>query len=153
VHEARADGKSRLARLVSLVQLGDWVSLYLAALAGVDPTPIVKIDALKAFGAEVILCHVLERPDFLSGLPPVAEAYFPPNLAELQEKHARVQCEQVLAAAGPDDQGNQGRWIPKTALDQYGWTLGKWFGLATTDKGTVFPNISNFTTQELGFLP
>src|SRR5258708_39109317 len=54
----------------------------------------------QAFGAEVILCHVLERPDFLSGLPPVAEAYFPPNLAELQEKHARVQCEQVLAAAG-----------------------------------------------------
>jgi glucose/mannose-6-phosphate isomerase len=47
VHEARGDGKSRLAKLVSLVQLGDWMSLYLAALAGVDPTPIVKIDALK----------------------------------------------------------------------------------------------------------
>ena len=47
VHEVLAEGKSRLARLVSLVQLGDWVSLYLAALAGVDPTPIVKIDALK----------------------------------------------------------------------------------------------------------
>jgi nucleotide-binding universal stress UspA family protein len=53
----------------------------------------------KAFGAEVILCHVLEKPDFLAGLPPVAEGYFPPNLAEIQEKHARVQCEQVLAAA------------------------------------------------------
>jgi len=58
----------------------------------------------------------------------------------------------TLTPAGPDDQGSQGRWIPKTALDQYGWTLAKWFGLATTDKGTVFPNISNFTTQELGFL-
>ena len=58
----------------------------------------------------------------------------------------------TLTPAGPDDQGNQGRWIPKTALDQYGWTIAKWFGLATTDKGTVFPNISNFTTQELGFL-
>ena len=57
-----------------------------------------------------------------------------------------------LTPAGPDDQGSQGRWIPKTALDQYGWTLAKWFGLATTDKGTVFPNIANFTTQELGFL-
>ena len=54
----------------------------------------------KAFGAEVTLCHVLERPDFISQLPPVAEGYFPPNLAELHEKHARVQCEQVLAAAG-----------------------------------------------------
>ncbi|HEV8479478.1 MAG TPA: bifunctional phosphoglucose/phosphomannose isomerase [Candidatus Eisenbacteria bacterium] len=47
VCEARSSGKSRLARLVSLVQLGDWVSLYLAALGGVDPTPITKIDALK----------------------------------------------------------------------------------------------------------
>src|SRR5262249_23801201 len=47
VQEARPSGKSRLARLVSLVQLGDWVSLYLAALAGGDTTPIVKIDALK----------------------------------------------------------------------------------------------------------
>jgi glucose/mannose-6-phosphate isomerase len=47
VYEARSTGRSLLARLLSLVQLGDWVSLYLAALAGVDPTPIVKIDALK----------------------------------------------------------------------------------------------------------
>lgn len=54
----------------------------------------------KAFEAEVILCHVLEKPDFLSSLPPVLEGYFPPNLDELQEKHARVQCEQVLAAEG-----------------------------------------------------
>jgi nucleotide-binding universal stress UspA family protein len=54
----------------------------------------------KAFGADVILCHVLEKPDFLAGLPPLAEGYFPPNLAEIQEKHARVQCEEVLAATG-----------------------------------------------------
>ncbi len=58
----------------------------------------------------------------------------------------------ILTPGGPDDTGNQGRWIPKTSLDQYGWTLAKWFGLATADKGTVFPNISNFTTQDLGFL-
>jgi len=54
----------------------------------------------KAFSAEVILCHVLEKPDFISSLPPVAEGYFPPNLAEIQEKHARVQCEQVLSETG-----------------------------------------------------
>src|SRR6185436_15773864 len=54
----------------------------------------------QAFSAEVVLCHVLEKPDFISQLPPVAEGYFPPNLAEIQEQHARVQCEQVLAAAG-----------------------------------------------------
>jgi nucleotide-binding universal stress UspA family protein len=54
----------------------------------------------QAFQAEVILTHVLENPDLLAGLPPVAEGYIPPNLAELQEQHARVQCEQVLAQAG-----------------------------------------------------
>ncbi|MBI3861609.1 MAG: universal stress protein [Planctomycetia bacterium] len=54
----------------------------------------------QAFQAEVLLCHVLEKPDLLAGMPPVAEGYFPPNLAELQEQHARVQCEQVLATAG-----------------------------------------------------
>jgi glucose/mannose-6-phosphate isomerase len=48
VHEAHAVGTSPLARMVSLLVLGDWVSLYLAVLAGVDPTPIVKIDRLKA---------------------------------------------------------------------------------------------------------
>jgi len=59
----------------------------------------------------------------------------------------------TLIPATGDDSGSQGRWIPKTSLDQYGWTLAKWFGLATADKGTVFPNIANFSTQELGFLP
>jgi nucleotide-binding universal stress UspA family protein len=53
----------------------------------------------KAFNAEVILVHVLEKPDFLSQLPPVSEGYLPPDLPEIQEKHARVQCEQVLAEA------------------------------------------------------
>jgi glucose/mannose-6-phosphate isomerase len=35
------------ARMASLVHWGDWVSLYLALLEGVDPTPIVSIDAFK----------------------------------------------------------------------------------------------------------
>lgn len=48
VHEVRGEGASPLARMLSLVALGDWVSLYLAVLAGVDPTPIHKIDRLKA---------------------------------------------------------------------------------------------------------
>jgi glucose/mannose-6-phosphate isomerase len=43
-----ARGGSRLARLFSLVQLGDYVSCYLAVLYGVDPTPVDAIQALKA---------------------------------------------------------------------------------------------------------
>lgn len=58
----------------------------------------------------------------------------------------------TLTPGGADDMGNQGRWIPKTSLDQYGWTLAKWFGLDPAVKGTVFPNLVNFTTQELGFI-
>lgn len=37
----------RLARMLSLVLLGDFVSYYLAMLADVDPTPIASIDAFK----------------------------------------------------------------------------------------------------------
>jgi glucose/mannose-6-phosphate isomerase len=41
-------GETRMERLVSAVLLGDLVSLYLAILRGVDPTPIEVIDQLKA---------------------------------------------------------------------------------------------------------
>jgi len=40
-------GDSRLERLVSLVLLGDLVSLYLAVLRGVDPVNVQAIDTLK----------------------------------------------------------------------------------------------------------
>ncbi len=45
--ELFTEGKSKLARLFSLIYLGDWVSFYLAAINGVDPTPIEKIEILK----------------------------------------------------------------------------------------------------------
>jgi glucose/mannose-6-phosphate isomerase len=45
-------GASRLARLLSLVILGDFASLYLAVLSGADPTPVRPIDKLKAALAE-----------------------------------------------------------------------------------------------------
>jgi glucose/mannose-6-phosphate isomerase len=38
---------SRLARLFSLIHLGDYVSVYLAALARVNPTPVETIDLIK----------------------------------------------------------------------------------------------------------
>ncbi len=41
-------GESRIERLVSLVLLGDLVSLYLAILRGVDPGPVVVIERLKS---------------------------------------------------------------------------------------------------------
>jgi glucose/mannose-6-phosphate isomerase len=41
-------GQTRLQRLVSLVLLGDLVSLYLAALRGVDPGPVAVVESLRS---------------------------------------------------------------------------------------------------------
>jgi glucose/mannose-6-phosphate isomerase len=46
-------GESRTERMVSLVLLGDLVSVYLAVLREVDPTPVEVIDRLKTDLAEV----------------------------------------------------------------------------------------------------
>ena len=40
-------GENRTERLISLVLLGDLVSLYLAVLRGVDPAPVNMIERLK----------------------------------------------------------------------------------------------------------
>jgi uncharacterized protein (DUF1501 family) len=57
-----------------------------------------------------------------------------------------------LALGGPDDVGNNGRWIPSTSVDQYGATLASWFGVGAADLPTVFPNLPNFTMPTLSFL-
>ncbi len=51
-----------------------------------------------------------------------------------------------------DDGGNRGRWIPTTSVEQYAATLSAWYGLAPADIPKVFPNLSKFPTQNLGFL-
>jgi glucose/mannose-6-phosphate isomerase len=48
VDRVRAVGESRTERVVSLVLLGDLVSLYLAVLRGIDPASIVVLDELKS---------------------------------------------------------------------------------------------------------
>jgi glucose/mannose-6-phosphate isomerase len=52
VYEVSSTGEGRLARLASLVQFGDYLSLYLAFLSGVDPTPVASIDEFKRRLAE-----------------------------------------------------------------------------------------------------
>jgi uncharacterized protein (DUF1501 family) len=62
----------------------------------------------------------------------------------------------------PDDPGG-GLIIPTTSVDQYAWTLARWYGLPDDPggRGLVFPNVTRFTditqggtgAHHLGFLP
>jgi len=47
IKECATTGQSRLARLLSSSYLGDFVSLYLAVLYGIDPSPVERIENLK----------------------------------------------------------------------------------------------------------
>jgi len=58
----------------------------------------------------------------------------------------------TLALGGPSDAEGRGRWIPTTAVDQYGATLAKWFGVQIADLSAVFPNLSQFPTSDIGFM-
>lgn len=63
----------------------------------------------------------------------------------------------TMGTTGPDDTDNgsgaRGRWIPTTSVDQYAATLARWFGLQAADQTAVFPNIGNFSSSNLGFMP
>jgi glucose/mannose-6-phosphate isomerase len=48
VLRVEARGETPFERVMSLVLLGDLVSVYMAVLAGEDPTPVPAIDRLKA---------------------------------------------------------------------------------------------------------
>jgi glucose/mannose-6-phosphate isomerase len=52
VRRILSEGEGLLPRMISLVALGDYTSVYLAIGWGIDPTPVDKIDLLKAKLAE-----------------------------------------------------------------------------------------------------
>ena len=58
----------------------------------------------------------------------------------------------TLVLGGPDDADQNGRWIPTTALDQYAATLATWFGVSAANLPSIFPNLANFATSNLGFM-
>ena len=47
IYEVRAAGEGPIAQIMDLMLFGDYVSLHLAALRGVDPGPIPAIAELK----------------------------------------------------------------------------------------------------------
>lgn len=52
---------------------------------------------------------------------------------------------------GPDDTRG-GRLIPTTSVDQYGATVCRWFGVTDPNLNVVFPNLTAFSTRDLGFM-
>ena len=65
-----------------------------------------------------------------------------------------VDCDSQRRAAlgGPDDAGEEGRWIPTIAVDQYAATLASWFGADAATLANVLPNLGAFTPGMLGFV-
>jgi uncharacterized protein (DUF1501 family) len=57
----------------------------------------------------------------------------------------------TVSTSNPRDIGS-GTLIPNLSVDQYAATLAKWFGLSPAEITAVFPNLANFTVQDLGFM-
>ncbi|MEO8586005.1 MAG: DUF1501 domain-containing protein [Acidobacteriota bacterium] len=58
----------------------------------------------------------------------------------------------TLGAANPLDTDGRGRFIPTCAVDQYAATLAQWFGVSPVNANAIFPNLTKFTTPNLGFM-
>ncbi|MEZ6047127.1 MAG: universal stress protein [Planctomycetaceae bacterium] len=54
----------------------------------------------KTFQAEIIVATIVEEPSLMAELPPMGEAYFPPNLAELQQQTAEKACQKKIEEHG-----------------------------------------------------
>lgn len=55
-------------------------------------------------------------------------------------------------ASNSSDTVENNRIIPTTSVDQYSATLARWFGLNASELNSVFPNLQNFSSSDLGFL-
>jgi uncharacterized protein (DUF1501 family) len=53
---------------------------------------------------------------------------------------------------GSANDAEAGRFIPTTSTYQYDATLATWMGVSNADISTMFPNLSNFNTPNLGFM-
>lgn len=49
-----------------------------------------------------------------------------------------------ILLGGSQDSGNGGRFIPTTAVDEYGFEFARWMGVPVSEMRTVFPNIDRF---------
>jgi len=57
-----------------------------------------------------------------------------------------------LTLGSDDDMTKKGRLIPTTSMSQYYATVVKWFGMDENELKLLFPELSNFQQQDLGFM-
>ena len=57
-----------------------------------------------------------------------------------------------LRSESDDDFSRQGRLIPTLSYTQYYATLLKWFGATESELGAILPELSNFSTKDIGFM-
>jgi len=57
-----------------------------------------------------------------------------------------------LALGSDDDLNDAGRIIPSQSISQYVSTIAKWFGVPDNNLVNVFPNLENFSVNDLGFI-
>jgi uncharacterized protein (DUF1501 family) len=57
-----------------------------------------------------------------------------------------------FALGGPSDVSSRGLWLPTISTQQYGATLGRWFGATPGELVAAFPNLSQFPTADVGFM-
>lgn len=160
-------GKLGMKRQVFFVSLGGFdTHTVQGSTTGVQPSLLMQLSqALNAFNSAMTELAVQDSvttftlSDFGRTLQPNTGAGSDHAWGNHQMiMGGAVQGQQLygqfptLALAGPDDSSSNGRWIPSTSIDQYGATLASWFGVAPADLPAIFPNLGNFSTQNLGFL-
>jgi uncharacterized protein (DUF1501 family) len=57
-----------------------------------------------------------------------------------------------MTLGGSDDSGSRGAMIPTTSTEQFGATFASWMGVSSNLMPSVFSNIGNFGSTNLGFL-
>jgi uncharacterized protein (DUF1501 family) len=57
-----------------------------------------------------------------------------------------------LALGGPDDANTRGTIVPTISVDQYAATMAQWLGVSPANLPSIFPNLVNFPTSNIGFL-
>jgi uncharacterized protein (DUF1501 family) len=57
-----------------------------------------------------------------------------------------------LALGGPDDANTRGTIVPTISVDQYAATMAQWLGVSSANLPSIFPNLANFPTSNIGFL-